>query len=168
MLLFLFQLYSAFWGEETFNFFGGKPVQNISEELNRSYPDDFNRSFPRERNVQPMTPEAILTSPFSLMLLFAGIISTVGGISVWQLTREKELKSMKEDITSLLMTPEEKAIVDELKRANGKMNQNQLVKRTGFSKVRIHRALVRLETRKIIKKYPYGLTNKVVLEKTSI
>jgi uncharacterized membrane protein len=40
--------------------------------------------------------------------------------------------------------------------------------KTGFSKVKVHRALTKLETRKVIKKYPYGLTNKIVLEKTAI
>jgi len=160
LVLYLFQAYSVLWGFETFSLIRERRIQD--------HPPQLNESFVGERIMQLSNPEAFLTSPLSLMLLFIGISSTLGGISIWQLTREKELKSVKENITSLLLTPEEKAIVDELKKANGKINQNQLVKRTGFSKVKVHRALVRLETRKIVKKYPYGLTNKIVLEKTAI
>jgi uncharacterized membrane protein len=160
LFLYLFQVYSAFWGIES-GVIRERAIQNSTSQINRP-------PFSGEGFIRPLIPQATLTSPFSLMLLFVGIISTTGGVSVWQLTREKELKSAKENITSLLLTPEEKAIIDELKKANGKLNQNQLVRKTGFSKVKVHRALARLETRKIVKKYPYGLTNKIVLEKTSI
>jgi type II secretory pathway component PulL len=162
LVLYLFQVYSMFWRTETFNF-DQATIQNNSFPPNQS-----NISFIGERFIRPPNTELALTSPFNLILLFMGVSSTLGGISIWQLTREKELKSAKEDITSLLLTPEEKAIIDELKKANGKLNQNQLVRKTGFSKVKVHRALARLETRKIVKKYPYGLTNKIVLEKTAI
>lgn len=161
LVLCILQTYSAFWGFETFNLLRERRIENLSAQLNRSFDGE-------RPSVEPPSPQALLTSPISLLLLFVGIISTMGGISVWQLTREKELKSAKEDITNLLLTPEEKAIIGELKKADGKLNQNQLVKKTGFSKVKVHRALARLEMRKIVKKYPYGLTNKVVLEKTAI
>jgi uncharacterized membrane protein len=126
---------------------------------------DVNRSF---ENRMQANPESTLTSPFALMLLVDGVFSIAGGISLWQLIREKELMSVKENISSLLLAPEEKTIIEELKKSGGQLNQNQLVKRTGLSKVKVHRALVRLETRKIVKKYPYGLTNKIVLEKTPL
>lgn len=150
-----------FWGSEIFNLVREERIQN-------NLTHQFNRSLDRETFITSFSPVTVLTSPFSFMLLFIGISSTLGGISIWRLTREKELKTVKDDISSLLLTPEERAIINELKKANGELNQNQLVKKTGFSKVKVHRALVRLETRKIVKKYPYGLTNKVVLEKTII
>jgi hypothetical protein len=160
LILYLFQVYSLLWGLETFTLVRGKVIQDQRFQANRS--------FTGEGFVPPLSSEAILTSPFSLMLLFVGISSTLGGVSIWQLAREKELKFIKENISSLLLAPEEKVIIEELKKANGELNQNQLVKKTGFSKVKVHRALTRLETRKIVKRYPYGLTNKVVLEKTPI
>ncbi len=160
LLLYVFQAYSAFWGLETFTLARERWIDNNSLQLNRS--------FVGERSMEPPRPEAGLTSPLSLMFLLVGITSTLGGVSIWRLTREKELKSAKEDISSLLLTPEEKVIIDELKKANGKINQNQLVRETGLSKVKVHRALVRLEMRTLLKRYPYGLTNKVVLEKTAL
>ena len=160
LILYIFQAYSVFWGAETFTLIRERLTQNNSLQSNRS--------FVGERLIELSNPEAVLASPLSLMLLFVGVTSTAGGVSIWHLAREKELKFVKEGITSLLLTPEERSIIEELKKASGKLNQNQLVKKTGFSKVKVHRALVRLEMRKIIKRYPYGLTNKVVLEKTSI
>lgn len=158
MILYAIQIYSAFWGAELFNLVReSRPPDDLHQ---------FNRSFIRARLITEFSPIAVLTSPFSFMLLFVGITSISGGISIWHLVREKELKSVKEDISSLLLTPEEKAIVNELKKANGKLSQNELVRRTGFSKVKVHRILVKLEMRKIVRKYPYGLTNKVVLEKS--
>jgi uncharacterized membrane protein len=153
---YIFQAYLTFWGIETFPPFRERSI-NSSFENNRSF-----------ENRIPSNPESVLTSPFSLMLLIDGIFSIAGGISLWQLIREKELTTVKENISSLLLTPEEKAIIEELKKAGGQLNQNQLVKRTGLSKVKVHRALVRLEVRKVVKKYPYGLTNKIILEKSPL
>lgn len=152
---YVFQAYQTFWGLEIFP--PRERFVNSSTENNRTLGERIQSN-----------PEAILTSPFSLMLLVDGIFSITGGISLWHLTREKELTTVKENISSLLLTPEEKIIIEELKKAGGKLNQNQLVKNTGLSKVKVHRALVRLEVRKVVKKYPYGLTNKIVLEKTPL
>ena len=154
---YIFQAYFALWGFETSFFIRERPF-NASAIRNRT----------NENRTQMLNPEIILTSPFSLLLLVDGIFCIAGGISIWLLTREKELVSMKENISTLLLTPEEKTVIEELKKAGGELNQNQIVKKTGLSKVKVHRALVRLEVRKIVKKYPYGLTNKIILEKTSI
>jgi uncharacterized membrane protein len=153
---YIFQAYQTIWGLEIFPS-ARERIVNDTFGINRSF-----------ENRIPLNPESALTSPFSLMLLVDGVFSIAGGISLWLLIREKELVAVKENISSLLLTPEEKAIIDELKKAGGHLNQNQLVKKTGLSKVKIHRALVRLVTRKVVKKYPYGLTNKIVLEKTSL
>lgn len=169
LILFVFQMYSALLGFETFTLTRERMNQNSSLQLNRSLGERFEQPLINETPPESQFPfgrfPRVLMSPFSLMSLIIGISSTLGGISIWQLTREKELKSVKENITSLLLTPEERAIIEELKKANGKLNQNQLVKKTGFSRVKVHRALVRLGSRKIIKKYPYGLTNMIILEK---
>lgn len=148
---YVFQAYQAFWGFELIPFPRDRAINNSLDD-NRIRP----------------TPQSVLSSPFSLMLLVDGIFSIAGGISLWQLIREKEITSVKESISSLLLTPEERIIIDELKKSGGQLNQNQLVRRSGLSKVQVHRALVRLENRKIVKKYPYGLTNKIVLEASSI
>ena len=160
IFLYLLQVYSAFWGSETFNLVRERRMLNESEQLNRP--------FNRERFIASFDPVAVLVSPFSVTILVIGLSCIIGGISIWNLTREKELKSVKEDISSLLLMPEEKTIIDELKKANGKISQRQLVRNTGFSKVKVHRVLSRLEMKKILKRYRYGLTNMIILEKTAL
>lgn len=155
-VFYIFQAYQAFWGLE---------LSLLPREIPPNSSFDFNRG--PESRIRA-TPASVLTSPISIFLLVNGIFSIAGAISLLQLVREKELVSVKEKISSLLLTPEEKIIIEELKKSGGEINQNQLVRRTGLSKVRVHRALVRLENRKIVKKYPYGLTNKIVLEKNSL
>ena len=108
---------------------------------------------------------ALLTSPFSLMTLISGIVLVLGGLSIWSITREKELKNTKDKITNILLLPEERAVIEQLKKSNGEMTQSQLVMKTGLSKVKIHRIVKNLEIKGIIKKYQYGLTNKILLEK---
>jgi len=155
-VFYIFQAYQSFWGLE---------LSLLPREIPPNSSFDFNRG--PESRIRA-TPSSVLTSPISIFLLVNGIFSIAGAISLLQLIREKELISVKEKISSLLLTPEEKTIIEQLKKSGGEINQNQLVRRTGLSKVRVHRTLVRLENRKIVKRYPYGLTNKIVLEKNSL
>ncbi|MCX6816109.1 MAG: MarR family transcriptional regulator [Candidatus Aenigmarchaeota archaeon] len=160
LILYLFQFYDAFWRVENFPRFENmtgleRPFRNMTFEANRSF----------GRDLIPLNPMGSITSPSSFMLLLNGIFLLVSGISIWRLTREKELASAKEKITSLLLLPEERMIINELKKAKGSITQSQLVRNTGLSKVKMHRIVSRLAAKGIIKKYPYGLTNKIVLEK---
>jgi len=64
-----------------------------------------------------------------------------------------------------MTTPEEKLVIRELEDAGGELTQSELVKKTGISKVKVHRVIKRLEQLKILSKYPYGVTNKIKVEK---
>ncbi len=103
----------------------------------------------------------------SLLDLVGGIVSIVAGITIWLLLREDELDSLKEEMADTFLLPEEKAIINELKKAGGEMTQKELVSRTGLTKVKIHRVISKLEAKNIIKRYPYGMTKKIVIEKTN-
>ncbi len=147
IVLYLLQGYYAFWRVENFparfpdNSTADRPFRNMNgSEINRS----FERGFP------PFSIEAFFTSPISFILLFNGIILLLGGVSIWRLTGEKEITSTKEKLTSLLLQPEERLIIDELKKSRGSMTQSQLVKNTGMSKVKTHRIVNRLATKGII------------------
>ncbi|MBI3035785.1 MarR family transcriptional regulator [Candidatus Woesearchaeota archaeon] len=61
--------------------------------------------------------------------------------------------------------PDEKIAIGELEKNNGALTQSELVRNTGLSKVKVHRIVKRLESLGIVKKYPYGVTNKIKLEK---
>jgi uncharacterized membrane protein len=161
IILYIFQVYSAFWGSEVFGTLRDFRSQN---NFTSNFTPDGGR-LPERGIFVPINPAATVTSPFSIMLLLSGIILLLGGVSIWRLTRDKELTSTKEKLTSLLLLPEERIILLELKKSKGSMTQSQLVRNTGMSKVKTHRIVNRLASKGIVKKYPYGLTNKIVLEK---
>jgi uncharacterized membrane protein len=159
IILFSFQAYDSLLRQ---NRFPERLINNTTEFGNRS--DTFNNSDFFRQSLREIPLENFY-SPQSLMLLFSGVVLLAAGICVWILTREKEISSEKEKIKSLLLLPEERIIINELKKNKGNMTQSQLVKNTGLSKVKMHRIVNKLCSKGIIKKYPYGLTNKIVLEK---
>ena len=66
-----------------------------------------------------------------------------------------------------LLLPEEKSVMEELKKSGGELTQKELSNRTGIPKVKLHRVLSKMEKKSIIKRYPYGMTKKVMIEKKS-
>ena len=99
------------------------------------------------------------------MLLFVALVCIIAGISIYSLIGEKEIKITKDRLTSILLSTEEKSVIDEIKKSNSNITQSQIVVKTGLSKVKVHRILLKLESKNIIKKYHFGLTNKIILEK---
>jgi uncharacterized membrane protein len=55
--------------------------------------------------------------------------------------------------------------MEELKKAGGELTQKNLTEITGYSRVKTHRVIQKLEEKKIVRKIPNGQTNKIVLEK---
>jgi uncharacterized membrane protein len=95
----------------------------------------------------------------------AAFISILAGLSIWQITRVRELKKLKQETTDNLLLPDEKTIIHFLKENGFESTQSRLVKETGLSKVQVHRILSRLEAKGVLEKHKYGLTNKIVLKK---
>lgn len=124
--------------------------------------NSFNQHETFMRRVDPM--EAIL-SPFMILYLLGGIICVSNGLAIRQLTHEKEIKKMRADLTELFLNPEEKRIIEELKKAGGELTQKNLTEITGYSRVKTHRVIQKLEEKKIVRKIPNGQTNKIILEK---
>jgi uncharacterized membrane protein len=129
---------------------------------NNSRNNSFNQHLPFMKRVDPM--EAVL-SPFMILYLAGGIICITSGLAVRQLTHEKEVKKMRTELTELLLGPEEKLVMEELKKAGGELTQKNLTEITGYSRVKTHRVIQKLEEKKIVKKIPNGQTNKIILEK---
>lgn len=114
--------------------------------------------------IERREPIELLFSPLLLAFLIGGFISITSGIALWQLTRVKELKEFKAKLTSTLLTEEEKKIIKELENNNGELTQREITERTGFSRVKVHRLIEKLKAKKLIRKYEYGQTNKIILE----
>jgi uncharacterized membrane protein len=65
----------------------------------------------------------------------------------------------------VFLLPEEKKILNEIEKYGGTLTQSEIVKSTGFSRVKVHRIIRNLEKKKLIMKQQYGMTNKIVLKK---
>jgi len=111
-------------------------------------------------------PARTITAPFLGAILFGSVVSILAGLSLMNLLRAKETKELKKEVIESMILPDEKIVIKELERSNGEMTQSDLVRRTKLSKVKVHRIIKRLESLGIISKYPYGITNKIKLEKS--
>ncbi|MFA5125838.1 MAG: hypothetical protein WC462_02440 [archaeon] len=168
IFLFALDAYSLVWSGSTF--FSTNPQQREFDQ-NRftSIDANFGSDFNRERSGPPMfNPLRIITSPSSILILISGLISLSAGFTIWNITREKEIKKIKQETAEYLLLPDEKKVIEVLKYNDYSLPQNKITKESGLTKVQVHRVLKRLETKGLIEKHEYGLTNKIVLKKELI
>lgn len=102
-------------------------------------------------------------SKSSWLLLAAIVVAVLGlgaGISM-ALPKKTQQPSIKVDLSKL--DSEEKSIYEILKKNNG-IYQSDLIKETGFSKVKITRVLDKLESKGIIERRRRGMTNAIFLK----
>ena len=149
-------LFSSLYQMRVFSLDGGAGIFPEPPSFNGSLNDSERLS--RIERANPFTAAI----PFQFM---GGIVLVFAGISIWFLTSEREFKSVKESVTNNMLLPEEKSVMEELKKSGGQLTQKKLSRDTGLSKVKIHRVLNRLEEKKLIKRHPYGSTKMVVIEK---
>lgn len=122
-----------------------------------------------------------ITKSFNLWLIFLIFALVLGMIilflyfkrkikqeRVYFFQKKAELKKKKKSRTEILeehLIGNERKIVDELRNADKKeLWQKQLQLKTGFSKAKLSRVIMNLESRKIIQKIPFGNTNKIKLK----
>jgi hypothetical protein len=181
LILFMLVVYSAIWATEIADLpFVGGPVGiapepggrifRISEGLDFNRTMDSNVTFTDENAVGRFNhinrnPLAIVLSPAAMFLLIGGLISISAGLTISSLTRQKEIKAIKKEVASNMLLPDEKAIVEVLKNSNFESTQAKLARETGLNKVQVHRAIKRLESKGVLEKHDYGLTNKIILKK---
>ncbi|MBI4044980.1 MAG: winged helix-turn-helix transcriptional regulator [Candidatus Diapherotrites archaeon] len=148
------------------DFFGARPPDFSSGTVldANQLANDSNRFFVRTGS-RSLNPVALLSSPLLLLFLTSGLISLAGGFSIWSLVREKEIKSIRQETANNLLLPDEKAIIEALKKSGFESTQAGLSKETGLNKVQVHRAIKRLESKGVLEKHGYGLTNKIILKK---
>ncbi len=144
LLLFAFQAYLAFWMKETLE---AAPLPPFGGHRLRS-----------------LTGLAALTAPHNILLLVSGLISLYAGLTIWQLTRRRELTQARKETLTAFLLPAENQVLELLKDSGG-MAQSKLVSESGLTKVQVHRIVKKLESKGILTKHRYGLTNKLVLTK---
>ena len=80
-------------------------------------------------------------------------------------TSKKRVVQQKEQILSVFLSDDEKRVMELVKSdADGSL-QSDLVIKTGYSKVKMHRILKSLENKGLIKRGRFGITNRVLISK---
>ncbi len=170
LILYLMQVYSIFWQTETVMGIRREgeifPAPVFSRELREeNILNRTNMSIPPRKNFIIENSSSLLFSPFSITLLIMGFISLLAGFSIWNLIREKELKSTRKILLDTLLLPDEKKVLDMITEHDGSLTQNEIVRNTGFSRLKVHRIIKNLEKKNLIIKQQYGMTNKIILKK---
>ena len=93
------------------------------------------------------------------------LVTLLAGLSIMALLKEKDSQGATQSFIDVVTTGDEKLLIASLEKAGGVLTQSELVNATGLTKVKIHRVVKRLEGLGIVSKYPFGMTNKVRLEK---
>ena len=159
VMLFILDIYSAIWSGSSFL---SPAQQSRFADQNRFESADINRIGPPSFTFSPVR---IISSPVSLLVLFSGIISLIAGITIWRITREHEIRKIKTETAEYLLLPDEKKVIAALKANDYALAQSQITRNSGLSKVQVHRVIKRLESKGLIEKHAFGLTNKIVLKK---
>jgi len=109
-------------------------------------------------------PMSQVLSPIWLGILLMGVFFLYNGYALLTHTRKVERKETKKFVISSLLSGDEKLFYDQLLKSDGEATQKQLSSATGFSPVKTYRLVKRLEAKHIVKSFPFGMTNKIVLE----
>ena len=97
----------------------------------------------------------------------------IAGLTVLKFRREEteheitrkvrqSFNEKKDNLLMNLMSEDEKRILSMVKNGNGIL-QSELVVKSGYSKVKMHRILKKLENMDVIKRSRFGITNKIFL-----
>jgi uncharacterized membrane protein len=104
-------------------------------------------------------------SPAILAFSLGGmIISTLAGLALYENTFVVEHKEIRVNSIKGVLLPDEQRIISLLEGNNVELTQSELVMKSELSKLKVSRTLQRLESRGIITKYRYGVTNKIMLK----
>jgi uncharacterized membrane protein len=105
-----------------------------------------------------------------IMLIFAGsVIMKFHESTITSHVMERNrrvVKDKREVMISKSLGADERKVLDLLGKKKGGTLQSEIVIMTGFSKVKVHRILKKLENLDLIKRGRFGITNKVYLSFT--
>ena len=170
VMAYLALFYSAVWRHEFLPVFPDNPrvalLVNGSMVPVNGTELPFNATVPPgefERSRMVRDPFSLIFAPQSLGILLTGVLFLINGYFLLGHLRHKENKETKKFVISSLLSEEERAVYDELVKEGGQSTQKQLSLSTGFSPVKTYRLLKRLEGKKLIQTYPFGMTKKIVL-----
>ncbi len=120
-------------------------------------------------NVIRVTFNFVLPFIGGILLVLAG--ATIGSFANKRINRQitKRIKSKeaesKSRIIGMALNPDEQKILKMIEGAPDGILQSDIVIRSGYSKVKVHRILKKLESSDLIRRGRFGITNKVFINK---
>ena len=121
---------------------------------------------PGSRRLSEQNPYAFVLSPFSIIILLSGIGFVLNGYILLKYVRHKELRKTKSATVLSILTDDEKKAYSALEESDGNITQKNLSEILGFSPVKTHRVIARLEQKNLVKSYEFGMTKKIILNNT--
>ena len=125
---------------------------------------------PNDAPTRPQPPDDLFRgvsrdSPVFLFYSFIGIVtSALSAVAIYRSIILKEKDGVKQTVTIVKVQPDGKRLVKLLQDNKGTLTQSELVRKSGMDKLRVSRALRRLEKLNVVRKHPYGMTNNITLE----
>src|SRR3989344_1215107 len=121
----------------------------------------------------------IHTTADSIIYVAIGIAALIAAIGFYLILKKKEPqkdvakniieKSEEKNLSEApkTMMPESKKVFDLINQSNGAILQGELVAKSGMDKVKVSRILDKLEMQGLIERRRHGMSNLVVLKKSS-
>jgi len=144
LLLFLAQAYFMLWRHEFL-------------------PLDFQRR-PGSTPQLPGEPLGFLLSPQNAFYAVSGLAFIINGYMLWTHTTDRTKKAARHEVLNAVLTDEEKLAFEKLRDSDGELTQKELSIKLGFSAVKTHRVVARLQAKGVLETKPFGMTNKVILK----
>jgi uncharacterized membrane protein len=156
-------VYNSIWHQE----FTPNVQFNRTEAFNSSV---LPSPFPADRPFRDRGLESIRANPLSqilalqnLAILLTGMAFLINGYVLFKYLQEKDKKETKKFVIRTLLSDDEKQVYEYLIKNGGESTQKQISLNTGFSAVQTYRLLQRLESKKVVKSFPFGMTKKIVI-----
>ncbi len=117
----------------------------------------------------------VISVAFNFVIPFAGgVLLILSGITIMQMYEEishrkiikQSERSRGKEVGTIInssLNQNEKAIVEIISSYPDGALQSDIVLKSGFSKVKVHRILKKLENRGLVKRGRFGITNRVIL-----
>ena len=90
--------------------------------------------------------------------------SALAAAVIYSRASVKEKVAEKHRVDFIKVQPDGKRLVGLLQGSKGTLTQSELVRKSGMDKLRVSRALKKLEKLSVVRKHPYGMTNSITLE----
>ena len=103
--------------------------------------------------------------------LLGGLMLIMAAMKLLNASHRREVRaserrgrqSQKEKAITVFLSDDERKVIGIIRASKPGVLQSDIVIRSGFSKVKAHRILKRLENKNLIKRGRFGITNKVIL-----